>query len=717
MKRHRAGQLEAAAALYAEVLALAPRHADALHLSGLLAHQQGRHREAIAAITQAIDGAPSVPDFRHSRGLAHRALGDLAAAAADFAKAAALNPNYLEAWINLGITQLQRDDPRSALAAFQRAAELAPDSAEAQGYLGTAHLRTGGLDAALAALKRAVALDPHFAEAHYNLGIAYERRGDFAAAERAWRRSIEANPYYLKPWNNLGVLLHRQGRTAEARAGFERALSHAGPDGRDTAELWNNLGNVLDDLGAVEASLHAYERAAELSPQDARLQVNLGSALLGIGRVDAAQAHFARARELDPAYPAAAHCSLLAVLFADDDPKTPLNDAAAWARGLSAPPPPPHANSRDPDRRLRIGYVSPDFCSHAVANFIAPVLAAHDREAVDVFCYAEVKTPDAVTERLRGLVGGLERWRDTTGISDRELAAMVRADGIDILVDLAGHTVGSRLTMFALKPAPVQATWVGYPATTGLPQIDWRITDALADPPGAEDQYSEKLLRLPAGFNCYRPLAEAPAVGPLPADAAGHVTFGSFNHAAKICARTLDLWAELLRRVAGARLLLKHRGFSSQAVRDACIAEFGRRGVAAARLDLVNFIPDPGGHLAAYHRVDVALDPFPYNGTTTTCEALWMGVPVVTLAGVTHRARAGASLLTRAGLPELIADTPAAYVDIAARLAANRDRLRALRRGLRTQAAASDLCNAARVTGELEAAFRRVWRDWCRAAS
>jgi predicted O-linked N-acetylglucosamine transferase (SPINDLY family) len=715
VKLHRAGQLEAAAALYAEALAADAKHPDALHLSGVLAHQQGRHAEAIAAITRAIETAPSVPEFYQARGVAYRAAGDIPAAEADFGRAAGLNPKYLEAWVNLGIARLQREDPPAALQAFQQAVQLAPNVAEVQGYFGTAQLRAGAIDAAITALKRAVALDRNFTEAYYNLGIAYDRRGEVKAAEAAWRRSIEANPFYLKPWNNLGVLLHKQGRAAEARACFERALSQAGPDAKDTAELWNNLANVLDEQGLVDAALQAYQRAVTLRPDDARFHLGFGGALLTVGKLDEAFVHITRARELDPALALAAECGLMGLLYVSEDAKAPLAAATAWANSLVLPPAVGHANSRDPDRRLRVGYVSPDFFHHPVANFIAPVLAAHDRSTVEVFCYAEVKAPDAVTERLRRLVESADHWRDTTGMSDESLASAIRADGIDILIDLAGHTVGGRLLTFARKPAPVQATWLGYPATTGLTQIDWRITDPLADPPGlTEDQYSEKLLRLPTGFNCYQPIDDMPAVAPLPSDANGYVTFGCFNHAAKIRDKTLDVWAELLKSVPDARLCLKHRGFSLPSTVAEYRYGFERRGVAATRVDLISFIDDPRRHLAAYDRVDIALDPFPYNGTTTTCEALWMGVPVVALAGDTHMSRVGVSLLTRGGLPELVADRPAQYVEIAARLAADRERLRGLRRDLRDRIAGSPVCDAALVTRELETALRQVWREWCR---
>ncbi len=716
VERHRAGKLDEAAILYAAVLAVEPDHPDALHLSGLVAHQRGKHADAIAAITRALELAPTVPDFHHSRGLAHRAAGDLAAAEADFVRATLLNPDYLEAWVNLGITHLQQNDAAAARRAFEEALRLAPDSAEVQGYLGTAELRLGRLDAAIVALKRAVALDPHFAEAHYNLGVAHDRRGDTEAAEAAWRRSIEANPYYLKPWNNLGILLRHQGRAREARAGFERALSQAGPEARDTAELWNNYATVLGDLDETAAALQAYERAVALAPNDARLRVNLGSALLAIGRVAEAREHFAKARSLDPSSAAAASCLLLSLLYREGDRHAPLQEAVAWARSVSVAAPPPHTNERNAERRLRIGYVSADFCEHAVANFSAPALMAHDPAAFEVFCYADVRRPDTVTERFKQLVATPQpdHWRVTVGMDDEAVAAAIRVDGIDILVDLAGHTVGSRLPVFLRKPAPVQVTWIGSAATTGVAQIDYRITDAWADPPGStEDEYVERLLRLPGGFNCYRPLYDAPDIGALPADTNGSITFGSFNHAAKLGEPTFDAWARLLHRLPDARLVLKHHGFSHPVVRDETVQAFARRGITHDRLDLLNPVAGWTGHLAAYNQVDIALDSFPYNGTTTTCEALWMGVPVVTFAGRAHHARVGVSLLNRVGLPDLIGESVGAYIEIAAALAADRPRLRQLRAGLRAQMAAAPLCDAARFTREFEAALRGVWRDWC----
>jgi protein O-GlcNAc transferase len=368
---------------------------------------------------------------------------------------------------------------------------------------------------------------------------------------------------------------------------------------------------------------------------------------------------------------------------------------------------PPAPAARGNRRKLRVGYVSPDFRRHSVSYFLTPLLAAHDRNAVEITCYAEVKQPDEVTARLKGLVSA---WRSTVGMSDAELAERIRADGIDILVDLAGHTAGNRLAVFARQPAPVQVTWLGYPNTTGLSRIHYRLVDRVTDPPDASPA-SERLVRLENGFLCYEPPADAPPPMPPPCLAASAVTFGSFNNAAKLSPATLDAWARILQGSPGSRLVLKGAAFSEAETCKRFRGEFVRRGVAEERLALAPFTPSSRAHLAAYHAIDLALDPFPYNGTTTTCEALWMGVPVIALLGDRHSARVGASILTRLGLGRLIAFDPADYVERALALASDRAGLGELRAGMRQRFAASPLCDAAGFARRVEAAYRRMWED------
>jgi protein O-GlcNAc transferase len=329
-----------------------------------------------------------------------------------------------------------------------------------------------------------------------------------------------------------------------------------------------------------------------------------------------------------------------------------------------------------------------------------------------VFCYAEVRAPDARTERFKGYA---DHWVSTVGMPDEAVAECIRRDGIDVLMDVAGHTANNRLPVFARKPAPVQMTWLGYPNTTGLQTIDYRLVDAVTDPEGEADALaSEALVRLPGGFLCYDAPNDAPLPGPPPSLTTGVVTFGSFNNPAKMSASTLDAWAKLLTRIPLAHLLLKGKPFTDAAARALYLDRLDERGVAPERIELVGWLPDED-HLAHYGRVDVALDPFPYNGTTTTCEALWMGVPVVTLRGDRHVGRVGASLLTQIGMSNLIADSVEAYVETAVALAGDPARLSELRHSLRPRMAASPLCDAPAFARKIEHAHRTMWQRWCAA--
>lgn len=364
--------------------------------------------------------------------------------------------------------------------------------------------------------------------------------------------------------------------------------------------------------------------------------------------------------------------------------------------------------SRPISGRLKVGYVSPDFMRSPVASFIEPVLAAHDRGEFELVCYSNSGQEDEVTGRLRG---SCDVWRDISQIRDQEAADRIRVDGIDILVDLAGHTAGGRLLLFARKPAPVQVTWLGYPDTTGLDSMDYRLTDAIADPEGATERFhTEELVRLPGGFLCYSPAPESPEVADAPQLKSGHVTFGSFTELAKVTPDLVALWSEILRALPGARLTLEAAGLSADSACRDLRQQFGDRGIRPERVDLRPPEFSAVGPLARYHEIDIGLDTFPFNGVTTTCEALWMGVPVVTLAGTTHVARTGASIVSRVGLPELVATTPAQYVEIAQHLAADQEKRRALRAGLRARMRASPLLDAPRFARGLEAAYREMWK-------
>jgi predicted O-linked N-acetylglucosamine transferase (SPINDLY family) len=371
----------------------------------------------------------------------------------------------------------------------------------------------------------------------------------------------------------------------------------------------------------------------------------------------------------------------------------------------------PHGNDRSPDRPLRVGYVSPDLKQHAVGFFLEPILEHHDRNQFHIYCYSGVVTPDRVTQRMQAFG---HTWRSIVGVRDEQVAEMIRADGIDILVDLSGHTSGTRLLIFARKPAPVQVAFLGYLNTTGMPTVDYRVTDAWADPPGMTDPfYSERIVRLPRCGWAFHPFEEAPDVADAPAAKNGYITFGSFNKLSKLSPPLIATWAELMKQVPTSRLLLKWSSLADASTRQRFHSLFAAHGISSDRIELAGATASMSDHLASYGRIDLALDTFPYNGATTTCDALWMGVPVVTLAGDTHAGRIGVSLLTAIGLPELIAPSPDQYVQIATDLANDPTRLSHLRQTMRPRVINSPLQDPLTLTRALEAAYRQMWHDWC----
>jgi predicted O-linked N-acetylglucosamine transferase (SPINDLY family) len=550
-------------------------------------------------------------------------------------------------------------------------------------------------------------------EAHFNLGNALMGQGKLDEAIAAYRRAIRSKPDYAAAYTTLGIALAGQGKFDEAIAAYRRAIGIK----PDLAEAYPNLGNVLMDQGKLDEAIAAYRRAIGIKPDLAEAYANLGAALSWQGKLDEAIAAFRQAIGIKPGLSKAFSSLLLALHYDDRSTNEDLFAAhREWDEryGQRVPRFTAYTNDRDPARRLRIGYLSPDFRQHANTYFVEPLLRGHDRQKVEVFCYAEVMRPDLVTTRLQGLA---DHWVVTVGLSDQRLAERIRTDGIDILVDVPGHMANDRLLVFARKPAPVQVTWLGYPNTTGLKAIDYRLVDAVTDPAGEADAWaSETLVRLKGGFLCYSGLRDGPEPTSAPCLRTGTVTFGSFNNPAKLSTATFDAWAKLLSRLPQARLLLKGIPFADAATRALFLDRLGERGVPAERVELMAWHPGPAEHLALYHRVDIALDPFPYNGTTTTCDALWMGVPVITLRGHRHAGRVGASLLTQVGLTDLIADSIEEYVEIAVALAGDPGRLDELHRLLRPRMAASPLCDESAFASKMEAAFRTMWRHWCAAS-
>ena len=672
---HTAGRLDAADAAYRAILLDEPGHAASLHGRGVIAHQSGRSDVAVELIGRAVAAEPRIAAFRANLGAALRALGRNGEAAAAYRQAIAIDPADRVSLNNLANLLQAEGRTEEAIGYYRRALACAPNEPAPMNNLANALAAAGGTEEAIQLYRRALALRPAYAEAHYNLANLLADLGDLDGAAASYRAAIAARPDHLAARNQLGAALRQAGRYAEAIA--------------------------------------AYEAVLEIDPANAEAHSNLGRVFVLQGRLAEAGARYEAALALKPDYPQARNNQLLWLNYSDETPEVIFGAHRAWAERIeqALPPRGPHANARHPERRLRVGYVSPDFRAHSVASYLAPVIAQHDRAAVEVVCYADVARPDAVTARFQAMA---DLWRPITGLSPDALAERVRLDEIDILVDMAGHLAPHLLPAFARKPAPVQVSWIGYVNTTGLKAIDYRLVDAVTDPHGPADFFaSERLVRLPGGFACFEPPADAPAPAPPPSAAAGHVTFGSFSPPAKLGESVLDAWSEILRRTPRARLVLKAAAFDDAGTRAHLLERFAQRGIGRERIDLVSWIASSAGHLALYDRIDVALDPFPHNGYTTTCEALWMGAPVVALAGERHVARISASFLTTVGVPELIAEDPDAYADLAVGLAADAGRLAELRRTLRPRMAASPLCDAATFTRQLEAAYRAMWRRWC----
>lgn len=774
---HQGGRLGEAERLYRRILEAEPGQPDALHLLGLIAHGVGQYEAALRLIRDATEVRPDVALYHSSLGTVCQAMGHLEEALAAYRRALALEPDYPEALSNLGLALQEAGKPEEAVAAYRRALERRPDFVEAHYNLGNTLNALGRTDEAIASYRQALTLRPAYAEAGNNLGLALQAQGRTDEAIVILRGALRTRPDFAAAWTNLGNALQaagdlggavdahreslrlqpgspdahynlagalkRQGQADEAAAEYRHALvlapAHVAAhynlanllreQGRleeasiayraaididpRHADAHMNLGLTLQRRGLPEEALASYGRALEIRPDFPEACSNRGNAFMDQGRLDEAIASYRQALHLKPDFPQAFSNLLLALQYA---PRLSEEERYAehrrYAERFEAPVRPgwrSHANRRDPDRRLRLGYVSGDFRDHAVAHFIEPVLAHHDKSGFEVFCYYGHFHRDATTDRIAATA---DHWVPCAELGDDELAERIRSDGIDILVDLAGHTALNRLPVFARKPAPVQATWLGYPATTGLAAMDYRITEENLDPAGmTEACHTETLLRLPSSA-AFRPAEESPPVNELPAlsAAAGGLVLASLNNLVKINGEVIGVWARILAALPGARLMLGNATDAGTARH--LVGAFAAAGVAADRLILHPKL-SMADYLAIHHRIDLALDPFPYNGGTTSCHSLWMGVPVVTLAGRSTASRYGVALMEGLGLGEFVAPTEDAYVARVLQLAGDLPRLNAIRQSLRQRIAANFDRDPQRLTRHLEAAYRDIWKRWC----
>jgi predicted O-linked N-acetylglucosamine transferase (SPINDLY family) len=547
-----------------------------------------------------------------------------------------------------------------------------PESEALKLVLAGALSKSGRNTEAVAYLAELIATFPDNIEALASLGRIQMEQGEYPQANECLKKVLLLNPDHIEALSCMGLMLIKFCQFDDALKALQKAHALAPND----ALILNNLGRASKMIGHHQDALYWYRLALDAEPGNTCIVSNY---LFALNYVEG----------LEPAFIAHEHFRLAPRFYAFDL----VND--------------PHVNSPCVHERLRIGYVSADLYTHSVSYFLEPILQCHDHSRFEIFCYSIGSIKDATTERLMSLV---DNWRDLKAVDPETLAKVIRKDQIDVLVDLAGHTGNNRLSTFAASAAPVQVSWIGYPNTSGLTQMDYYLTDAICDPPGMTEQlYSERLWLLPRAFCCYLPPIQFPPVMPLPCVTNGHITFGSFNNFAKVTPTMIGLWAQLLHAVPSSSLYLKSMPLGERQVTETLLAAFAAEGISEDRIETRTVTSTPLEHLEEYSRVDIALDTYPYNGTTTTCEALWMGTPVVSWAGTTHVARIGAMLLHQVGCSDLIAEDADSYVARAISLAHSRTRLANLREHLRGMMARSVLMDYSGITCEVEEAFSMMY--------
>lgn len=698
------GRLSEAAACYRNALELKPDFAEAHNNLGIICKEQQDLDAAVLCYRRALELKPEFIEAHNNLGNVLRDAGQSEEAEACYRRCLELKPEFAEAYFSLGRLLRDRGEYAGAESCLLKALGIKPDFPDAEHELGMVLQQQERHEEACVHYRRVLIRQPGFADAHLHLGMALEQLGQMTEAVVCFRRNVDLRSDSAEGHFHLGNALRRQGLLNDALDCYERALDRR----PEYAEARINLGTTYQDLGRVDEAVCCYQQVLQTEPAYAEALSNLGVALLSQGLPEEALEQFQRAASAKPAWPQPRNHIAFALNFCPTYDARAMGDAVRqWVTPLTATTPelPGLSTSAPtPHRRLRIGYLSPHFRHHCQAHFTVPLFAAHQHQDFEIVCYADVATPDDITARLRSYA---DVWHSVAGSNDAQIAERIRQDQIDILVDLTMHMAGTRWGVFARRPAPVQVCWLAYPGTTGLPAIDFRLTDPYLDPPGRfDDCYTESSMRLPDSFWCYAPLTNEPQVNALPADSHGFITFGSLNNFCKVNEQVLRLWGEVLRTVTDSRLLLLAPEGTARA---RVCQRFAGVGVAA---DRIMFVSRMGRreYLEQYHRIDIGLDTLPANGHTTSLDAYWMGVPVATIVGPTAVGRAGVSQLTNLGLTDLIAETPEQFVQHAVSLAADLPRLRELRATLRTRMESSPLMDRERFARHMEAAYRDMWQ-------
>ncbi len=699
------GNLKEAETLARRLIACDPKSSFGWKSLGVIQKKNQLHESALASMVKASLLDPNDSEIHLNKGIIQKELNQFPEALDSLFTALKIKPNYAEAYNAVGNLYEKNSQHELAIEAYKKYLEIKPDCFFGLNNLGKVLTDHSSFEEAEYCLLLSAIKNPQYPEVHNNLGILYEASGRLIEAEQSYFRALEIAPNFSEALNNLGALSNASGQLARAEQLFLKALninpSHA--------ETYNNLGNCLKEMGRFTESIHCFEKAISLKPVLAPTHNNLGVVLKDLGRLDEAELCYRRALELKPDY-AEAYSSLLFTLNYHPDKSSeeifaayqeydrrfclPLRDQ--W-RSLN--------NNLEPHRRLRVGYVSPDFRICSARHFLEPLLANHDKSAVEVFAYAQLAVEDQMTAVYKGYV---DHWVPTFGMSDTALVERIRADRIDILIDTAGHSANHRLGVFARKPAPVSLSWLGFGYTTGLSAVDYYLTDEMAAPPGSEHLFSETCWPLDPIAYVYRPAQGMGEINPLPALSRGYVTFGTLTRSVRINHRTIRVWAQILQQVPNARLVIDSGSYKEAPMQDSLAALFAAQGISRDRLEIGCHSP-----WDALRGIDIGLDCFPHNSGTTLFETLYMGIPFITLADRPSMGRLGSSILRALGKSEWVAQTEAEYVHKAVSLAGNLPALASNRANQRGQMEASPLMDEPGYARKVEAAYRMMFRRWC----
>ena len=685
-----------------------PKHQFAWKVLTVIFNRTNKISEALYAVKKSVQLNPNDIESYKNLSFILQKLGKLNEAEESYKKILILKPDSIEVYNYLGVLQHEQGKFIEAEASYRKMIALKPDFAEVYNNLGNTLNEQGKFIEAEASFRKAIILKPEYFEVYYNMGIMLNVQHKFNEAEESYKKALAIKPDYVEAYNNLGNTLNEQGKFIEAEVSFRKAIALK----PDHVVAYNNLGITLDEQGKFIEAEASFRKAIALKPDYTEAYSNLGKILHELGKLEEAIENYDKAIKSKVDYFKAYSNKNFCLNYSSSySPLYIYKQHLKFEKqfgGFKAKSPLSVKIKKKSNERLRIGYVSGDFRVHSVAYFFKPLLQNHNSHVVETFCYYNNNFIDKITNDI---MTTCDHWRSIFGITDSEIFKIIRKDKIDILVDLSGHTGKNNLLVFAQKPAPIQVTWLGYPNTTGLSSIDYRFTDIIADPIGeADDLHSEKLLRLPNGFLCFQGNEKVLSKSDPPQTHYDYITFGSFNNLSKITSEVIDVWSKILNLIPKSHLILKCRKLKHN--KDYYYELFKNKGIDKDRIQLYEHLPSTSDHLELYNSVDIGLDPFPYNGATTTCEALWMGVPVITLLGDRHAGRVGASILTNVGLKDFIARDIDSYINLAVKMSANTKKLKEIRMTLRRKMQESLLCDARSFAGNVETSYKDMWHNY-----